>query len=342
MQNYMDLLEKVMHRGNDIKNERTGKVCRTLVGEQIAFDLDLAFPIMQTRPIPFKSIVGEFIGFIKGYTSAKDFRHLNCNFWNQNANETKDWLANHNRIGEDDLGRIYGAQWVDWNSFRFIEESKVDYYRNLGYTVYATTQVQARGKEKPVVFIAHKTINQLAQALELLIINPSDRRIIVSAWNHAEMDLMALPPCHMDYRFTVINNKLDCVMTQRSCDVYLGLPSNIVETALFTHTLAHMVGLTPGKICIQLANTHVYEDHFEAVYELLEREVTILSKNRNDNTRLVLSNDFPIVTCETAILSTKLRQDTLSKLFTKIKPEHFELHNYKPQRPIEAKAPMSA
>ena len=132
-----------------------------------------------------------------------------------------------------DLGPIYGSQWRNWNG---------------------------------------EGIDQLAQVIETLKHNPNDRRMIVSAWNVAKVPEMKLPPCHMMFQFYVANNKLSCMLYQRSCDMFLGVPFNIASYALLTMMMAQVCGLELGEFVHTLGDTHIYHNHFEQVMEQLSRE----------------------------------------------------------------------
>ncbi len=131
------------------------------------------------------------------------------------------------------LGPIYGSQWRNWNG---------------------------------------EGIDQLAQVIDKLKHNPNDRRMIVSAWNVSKIDEMRLPPCHMMFQFYVANNKLSCMLYQRSCDMFLGVPFNIASYALLTMMLAQVCGLEAGEFVHTLGDTHIYHNHFEQVKEQLRRE----------------------------------------------------------------------
>ncbi len=132
-----------------------------------------------------------------------------------------------------DLGPVYGAQWRNWNN---------------------------------------EGIDQIKNLIETLKKNPNDRRMIVSAWNPSQVPNMALPPCHMMFQFYVANNKLSCMLYQRSCDMFLGVPFNIASYALLTMMIAHVCGFEPGEFVHTLGDTHIYHNHFEQVKEQLTRE----------------------------------------------------------------------
>lgn len=237
MKSYLSLMRQVLTEGTRQQN-RTGIATLSLPGAMLQFDLAKGFPAVTTKKLAFRQVVGELLGFIRGCTNAADFRALGCNIWDQNANENNAWLTNPARVGEDDLGRIYGAQWRAWP------------VANGNY------------------------FDQLATALNILVCDPESRRNIVLAWNPAELHQMALPPCHVLFRLSVNQEtmELNLSMYQRSCDLFLGVPFNIASYALLNHMIAHAVGLLPGKLTMFLDDVHIYENHIEQVQEQLSRE----------------------------------------------------------------------
>lgn len=324
MQIYHDLLSQIMNEGFDIPHERTGIVCRTLVGAQLKFDLREGFPAITTKKLAFNGVKGELLGFFRGYTSAADFRALGCQVWNANANETPGWLANPNRKGEDDLGPVYGAQWADWHAYRVLNLASAaqrEHALKQGYQIIAVTPDGQAG-------VYESRINQLERALHTLLTNPTDRRIIVSGWNVGELDLMALPPCHMDYRFVVQPERggapaaLHLVMTIRSWDTFLGGPFNIASTALFLAIMARLSGYEPGTATIQATNAHIYENHFDQVREQLGR-------THFDAPQLLLGDRI-----------RKVGVDEIAGAFARINPDDVQLVGYESHAAI--KAPMAA
>jgi thymidylate synthase len=211
MKNYLDLMTECSVDGIDMLNERTGIVCRTLVGAQLEYDMAEGFPAATSKKLAFKAVKGELLGFFRGCTNAADFRALDCKIWDANANKTKAWLENPFRKGTDDLGRIYSAQWTDWKDTVIVALSDFpEQYEILlaaGYIDIGLTYAAGR--------IMQRSINQLEEALYTILTNPSDRRIIVSGWNPGDINKAALPACHMDYRFTPIDGTLHVVMTIR-------------------------------------------------------------------------------------------------------------------------------
>ena len=326
MKNYIELMVKCRDEGTDVFNERTGKTCRTIVGAQLEFNLENSFPAVTSKRLAFKAVKGELLGFFRGYTNAADFRVLDCNIWNANANETKAWLDNPLRKGTDDLGKIYGHNWTNWEDTELVSVDKVAYLETKGYKCvgsFTGSHDKDGDTNLESTYVMQRRINQLEKALHTIITNPSDRRIIVSAWNVGDLDKASLPPCHIMYTFVPIGNTLSVVMHQRSCDALLGIPFNIASTALFLSIMAKLAGLTPGKVILQMVNYHIYEDHFDA----LEKQ---------------LAN--PLYELPTLHLSDNIKQITDVKdipgVFTRINPEDISLVNYQCNDSI--RAPMAA
>lgn len=236
MKQYLDLLKQVITDG-EWQSNRTGIPTKRIDGAMLQFDLKDGFPAVTTKKLAFNQVKGELIGFIRGYDNAAAFRNLGCNIWDQNANENEAWLNNPSRKGVDDLGRIYGQQWRGW------------YHDTCG------------------------RIDQLSNAIEEILINPTSRRIIVSAWNPADMTEMALPPCHIMFQLMVNVDKgeLSMCMYQRSCDMFLGVPFNIASYAMLLTLIAAVTGLRVGKLTMFLADVHIYRNHMEQVVEQLNR-----------------------------------------------------------------------
>lgn len=332
MQQYQTLISDVLNNGVDIYNERTQSICRTLVGAQMVFDLQEGFPAITTRKLPFKSIVGELLGFFRGYQSAADFRALGCRFWDGNANETRAWLDNPFRTGQDDVGHIYGKQWTAWESTQFVKtgerhQAQVSYLTKNGYTSIAeitnTCETHLQGPGTYTVMM--KKINQLEEAARKILIDPSDRRIIVTGWNPGEYVRQSLPACHVDYRFIPIEAKstMSVVMTLRSADTFLGTPANIASTALFLEVMCRLTGYQADKVIIQAANVHLYEGHFAVAKDLVSRAPL-------QDPKLILSEDVKRIES----------LDQIAGCFERIEPQHFVLQGYESHGVLSA--PMVA
>jgi thymidylate synthase len=254
MKQYQELLQDILQNGVRQGN-RTGIDTLTLPGAMLKFDLRDGFPAVTTKKLAFGQVKRELIGFLYGLTSAADFRALGCTIWDQNANENAAWLDNPHRRGEDDLGRIYGAQWRRWSAPE-IEEFDGPWSDETLYTV----------NDKPV--------DQIAIALDTLRHNPQSRRILVNAWNPAELDQAALPPCHVLFQLLphVESKVLHMTMYQRSCDMFLGVPFNIASYALLLELFAAWSGYMAGTLTMFLADAHIYVNHLDQVKEQLGRE----------------------------------------------------------------------
>lgn len=247
MRQYLALLKQCMTTGVRQKN-RTGIDTFMIPGGMMQFDLSQGFPILTTKEVNFRAVAAELVGFIRGYTSAADFRALGTKIWDANANQNSQWLGSPWRKGEDDLGRIYGAQWRDYR----------------GYKVDPTSKR-----------VTGRIIDQLQDAYHLILKDPTSRRIIVNAWKPDELDQMALPPCHLLFQFLVSqqDGKLNLCMYQRSCDMFLGVPFNISSYALLLSLMATATRYKPGILTMFLADVHIYENHIGQVQEQLERQV---------------------------------------------------------------------
>lgn len=328
MDQFHNLLYRILRTGKKQFNKRTGAECRVLTGEQLKFNMNVGFPALTTRKLPVKSAIAELLSFFRGYTSAEDFRNLGCKFWDQNANETKAWLQNPIRKGKDDVGEIYGAIWNNWETFKFIKDDrenspKIIYLIEKDWEYVSDNWIDHPSiGEAGIYSILVKKINQLEEAVRKIMTDPSDRRIIVSAWNPGLNDFQSLPSCHMDYRFTPFeeDKTMDVTMTMRSADGFLGVPSNIVSTAVFLHVMCRLTGYTPGTVTIQMANAHLYENSYEAVETLLERE----------------HQDLPVLELSESIQTLKSVSE-IPGCFNRISVDDFILHNYTPRESISVK-----
>lgn len=234
MQQYLSLLKKVMDEGTD-RETRNG-MTRAMFSLQMRFNMADGFPAMTTKKLAFKAVKSELLWFIEGSGDDNRLKELNGTertIWTDNA-EAPYWAPKAKFPG--DLGRVYGVQWRKWR-------------RPDGTTV-----------------------DQLAEVIEKIKKDPTDRRLIVTAWNPGELSEMALPPCHMFMQFFVDGDKLSLLMHQRSCDVFLGVPFNIASYSLLLHMVAQVTGLKAHEFVHSLGDVHIYHDHFDAVKEQLARE----------------------------------------------------------------------
>lgn len=236
MRQYNDILKKIMDEGVD-REGRNGNT-RALFALQMRFNLQEGFPAVTTKKLAFKAVKSELLWFIEGGSDDNRLKELNGSertIWTDNA-EADYWKPKAKFDG--DLGRVYGVQWRHWRT--------------------------PEGTE----------IDQLGTIIERIKTNPTDRRLIVSAWNPGELDQMALPPCHMLFQFfpNTKEKTLSLHMIQRSCDMFLGVPFNIASYALLLSMVAQVTDYTPHECILTLNDAHIYHDHFDAVTEQLGRD----------------------------------------------------------------------
>jgi thymidylate synthase len=248
-QTYLDALKNILENGEE-RPDRTGVGTIGLFGIQMRFDLSKGFPAITTKKLAWKSCVSELLWFIEGSGDENRLKEIlhgdryseKKTIWSDNASADY-WVKKRLQRHPGDLGRVYGVQWRRWR--------------------------------KPLVRINKVVLQNHDQLLELIAgikSDPYSRRHIISAWNPGEIDLMALPPCHMMAQFHVSNGKLSCHMYQRSADMFLGVPFNIASYALFTHMIAQVCNLDVGDLIISFGDAHIYKNHIEQVKEQLSRK----------------------------------------------------------------------
>jgi len=231
MRQYLDLVNYILKNG-DKKEDRTGTGTISVFGYQAKYDLREGFPLLTTKKVLFSAVAHELLWFLRGSTNINDGLKEHTPIWNAWADDN----------GE--LGPIYGYQWRRWEKFT----------NGKGSNEYKKEHV-----------------DQIQAAIDMIKNNPSSRRIIVSAWNVADVDRMALPPCHAFFQFYVVNGRLDCQLYQRSADVALGVPFNIASYALLLALIAQECDLTPGIFVHTLGDAHVYLNHIDGLKEQLQR-----------------------------------------------------------------------
>jgi len=249
MQHYLDCLAQILESG-EARPDRTGTGTLGIFGMQMRFDLADGFPAVTTKKLAWRSVVSELLWFIEGSGDEYRLREIlygerytnKTTIWSDNA-QADYWVNKRLQRHPGDLGRVYGVQWRRWR--------------------------------KPLVRINKVILQNHDQLLELIAgikADPYSRRHIITAWNPGELDLMALPPCHMMSQFYVSNGKLSCHMYQRSADMFLGVPFNIASYALFTHMIAQVCNLDVGELIISFGDAHIYNNHIAQVKEQLSRK----------------------------------------------------------------------
>jgi thymidylate synthase len=273
---YLNLVDDILTHGT-IEEGRNGKT-KTVFGAAMHFDLtNNTLPLLTTKRVAWKTCLKELLWFVKGSTDNEELQKQNVKIWNGNA--SRDFLDSRGLKDrpENDLGPVYGHQWRFFNA------------------QYKTCHDNYEGKG----------VDQLQNIIDTLK-NPDERtsrRIIMNAWNPCQLGEMALPPCHVLVQFNVVEgNKLSCALYQRSGDIGLGVPFNIASYSFLTHLIAKHCDLEPYEFIHYLGNAHIYDDHFDVIYQQATRapfkfpKINIKSIHENINDYLV--DDFEIMNYE--------------------------------------------
>ena len=245
---YINLLKDTLN--GEFKNTRNGNVFSRF-GCMIKFDnISTSFPLITSKKVFFRGIVEELLWFLKGSTNANELKEKNVNIWN--GNSTREYLDS---VGlqdyeEGELGPVYGWQW-----------------RMFGKK-YTPDKLKASPEAVPEFGGA----DQVKYVITELLMENS-RRTVLSAWNPVDLNIMALPPCHILYIFNKTKDGLCCHLTMRSSDLFLGLPFNIASCALLTQIIAHLLHMKSSEICLSLCDAHIYEEHIEQVKKQIDLEI---------------------------------------------------------------------
>lgn len=286
---YLDLVENIIETGHrrPAESDRTGVGTRVVHGATMRFDLsDGKLPLLTTKRVPFKAVLHELLWFISGQTNIRPLVMNNVHIWSDwpHAKYVKQTGENismsefEQRVLRDeafamkwgDLGPVYGKQWRRWET--------------------------PQGDE----------IDQLAQLIDLLRNNPDSRRALFHGWNVADLDKMALPPCHLLYQCFVAplregetRRRLSLTLYQRSCDIGLGVPFNIASASLLVHMLAQQADMIPGELFWVGHDVHVYENHVEPLRQQLARTPgqfpTLEIKRRPESLFDYQASDFELI-----------------------------------------------
>ncbi|PVZ15457.1 MULTISPECIES: thymidylate synthase [unclassified Pseudomonas] len=319
MKQYLDLVAHVIQHGSRQSN-RTGIDTISFPGAMLRFDLAEGFPAVTTRKLAFKSAVGEMCGFLRGVNNAAEFRALGCKVWDQNANENSQWLNNPFRQGTDDLGEIYGVQWRSWPAYKRVP------LRNTAAIAHCAAQgyVQlAEGEEGGEPFaVMYKAIDQVRQCLDTIHKDPGSRRILFHGWNCAQLDEMALPPCHLLYQFhpNPQTREISLTLYIRSNDLGLGTPFNITEGAALLSLFGRLTGYTPRWFTYFIGDAHIYENHLDMLNEQMRREPLPAPK-------LVISDRVPAF-ADTGVYAPQWLEN--------VEPSDFTLEGYEHHAPLTA------
>jgi len=297
---YLDLLQDILDNGVEKHDHNTGMSLTSVFGRQIRFDLSKGFPLLTTKKVPWNSIMHELYWFMSGQTNIKYLVDNKVPIWNDypfkiyqkkadkgelpslTKEEFVEKIKNDEKFAKEhgELPRIYGEQWRAWPA--------------------------SDGRK----------IDQLAWVIDTLKNFPERKHAVLSAWNPQFLYAMAkpgealsFPLCHILFHFNVSGNKLSCLLYQRSCDTFLGVPFNIASYAALTMIIAKIAGYEPGEFIHTLGDVHIYHDHLEQVKEQLTREPKPFP-------RLVLSDEI--------------------KDLKSFRPEMVSLEGYDPHMPLKA------
>ena len=273
---YQQLMLDIMTNGVE-KEDRTGTGTVSVFGRQIRHNMQDGFPLLTTKKMAVKTMMTELKWFLKGDTNIKYLVDNGCNIWNGDAwaNYQRKTLEKFmddttiagyaitnkeefiNKIKTDnefakkwgELGPIYGRQWRDW---------------------YAGGHQEYIGDT--LVDMEYNSVDQISNLIEQLKTNPDSRRIMVNAWNVAELDQMTLPPCHYGFQCYVADGKLSLMWNQRSVDTFLGLPFNIASYGALLLLLCDETGYKPGELVGNLGDVHLYKNHIDQANEQCGRK----------------------------------------------------------------------
>lgn len=265
MKQYLDLLEDILLHGEE-RDDRTGIGTISVFGRQLRFDISKGFPAVTTKRLAWKAIVSELLWFLEGSTNEHRLAEIKNNNkpYDQLTEKERNtiWTLNYENQGKDlgydngELGPVYGHQWRHWD--------------------YLSTGVSRELDDRNEFILTYEKcgIDQIENIINKIKNNPTDRRLLVSAWNVGELYNMALPPCHYGFQFYVSGkNKeyLSLMWNQRSVDSFLGLPFNIASYALLLHIFARITNKIPYELIGNLGDTHVYKNHLDVVRKQIER-----------------------------------------------------------------------
>lgn len=246
MKQYLDLARHILDHGVK-KDDRTGTGTTSVFGYQMRFDLSEGFPLLTTKKTFIKGIIHELLWFIRGETNIK-------------------YLVD-NKVGI----------WTDWpyQNYKNSKEFQGESLKEFSDNIRASDEfAQKWGDLGPVYGAQWRDFNgvdQIDYIIQTLKKDPNSRRMVLSAWNPAEISQMMLPPCHTLIQFYVANNKLSLQLYQRSGDVFLGIPFNIASYALFLMMVAQVTGYEVGEFVHTIGDAHIYSNHMEQIELQLTR-----------------------------------------------------------------------
>ena len=245
---YINLLKDTLD--GEFKNTRNGNVFSRF-GCMIKFDnISTSFPLITSKKVFFRGIVEELLWFLKGSTNANELKEKNVNIWNGNSKREYLDSVGLQDYEEGELGPVYGWQW----------------------RMFGKKYTPNKLNDSPEAVPEFGGADQVKYVITELLMENS-RRAVLSAWNPVDLNIMALPPCHILYIFNKTKDGLCCHLTMRSSDLFLGLPFNIASCALLTQIIAHLLHMKSSEICLSLCDAHIYEEHIEQVKKQIDLEI---------------------------------------------------------------------
>lgn len=276
---YLKLGKHILENGTD-KGDRTGTGTRSIFSYDMRFNLKEGFPLLTTKRVPFRLIASELLWFLKGDTNIKYLLENNNHIWDEWG--FKKWIESDEYKGidmtnfgirsqqDEEFNKEYQKELEKYQQRVLNDEKFASEYGELG-SVYGEQWRSWKGDNGEIY-------DQIQYIIDEIKRNPDSRRLVVNAWNPAELDNQALPPCHYTFQFYVVDNELSCKFTMRSNDYFLGLPFNIASYALLTYLIAHECNLNVGELIYSGGDIHIYSNHFDQVNKQLSREPKKLPK----------------------------------------------------------------
>lgn len=252
---YQTLLQEILANGEEVLDDRTGVGTIKVFGRTMKWDLAHGFPADTLRKVALRIAFEETMFFARGETDTKLLEAKKINIWK--GNTTREFLDNRglHELPEGNMGRGYGVQWRDFRGVKVLECGD-----NVEHKTGTTTCFNAK--------VQIKSVDQISELLKGLKENPSGRRHLVTAWNPAELDQMALPPCHLLHQYGIQNGRLDSLFFMRSSDVVYGLPYNLMSYAFLNEAFSKILRVQPGVMTYMAGDCHIYKNQLEMAKDM--------------------------------------------------------------------------
>ena len=266
---YKNMLMDVLNNGTK-SDDRTGVGTTRALGKQLRINLQDGFPLLTLKRTSFRQILTELRWFLSGSTNIKYLVDNGCNIWNEWADET------------GDLGLMYGAHWrrkpghhfcyMSYTDEELVNEglTREEASSRRGYNTVSTEDLRTDPEYQDRVDNAYH--DQIANLVRGIKDTPNSRRLIVDSWDVNCIKHQALACCHNMFQVLIMGGKLNMVVTQRSADLFLGVPYNVASYAILTHVLAYQCGYEVGELLFNFGDAHVYHNHWDQVLEAVSRE----------------------------------------------------------------------